>query len=161
VKIDKISKYGLYAIIVMGLIALGYFRDVFLTRYNNFLYYYFHHALRQEDLDNFGFLKSYTYMQLYYAKFFIVAAFSLIYFCISYFTIVFIFKEKNAGKLCFVFYLLILFIAAIFYAIGILAGGNEKVYLIARTLLSLLQSPLILMLLIPAIKLNIPLKNKK
>jgi hypothetical protein len=141
------------------LIALGFFRDYFLSQYNNYLYQLYYHDLDYTLADNYSFLKKYSYMELYHAKFFIIALFTLSYFFISLFIIKVIFKEKIYLKICFFFYLTILGIALIFYLYGLMIGGSEKIYEIARTFLSLLQSPLIVMILIPAFKLSIQHKK--
>ena len=159
-KSTRIRNSIFYLVIITVLILLGFFRDYFLSQYNNYLYQLYYHDLDYQIADNYNFLKKFTYMQLYNAKFFVIAAFCLIYFFISIITINFTFKSRKYMWTCTSFYLVILSVALIFYLYGMLLGGAEKMYEISRTFLSLLQSPLILMILIPAIKISLQHKIK-
>ncbi len=154
-KSKAIITYLFYALLVFVFIALGFFRDYFLSQYNNYLYQLYYNDLEYTLANSYSFLKNYSYMQLYYAKFFVIATFTLLYFFLSLLTVRFIFKEKKYMMICLYFHLTILVVALIFYLYGLMIGGSEKIYEIARTFLSLLQSPLIVMILIPAFKISL------
>ena len=143
-----------YLFLLLALILLGYFRDYFLSQYNNYLYQLYYKDPEYAIEASFSFLKNFTYMQLYYAKFFIIAFFCLCYYAITITTIWITFKERKKIVLSSYFYIGILVIALIFYLYGLATDGSEKIYEISRTFLALLQSPLVLMILIPAFKIK-------
>lgn len=148
------KKIAAYFLLLLALILLGYFRDYFLSQYNNYLYQLYYKDPEYTIADSYSFLKKFSYMQLYYAKFFVIAIFCLIYFSISLTTIWITFKERKKLLITTYFYIGILGIALIFYLYGLAANGSEKIYEISRTFLALLQSPMMLMILIPAFKIK-------
>ncbi len=140
--------------IVVFIVLFGFFRDYFLSQYNNYLYQLYYKDAAYKIDSEFNFLKGFNYMQLYYAKFFIIAFFCLVYYLIALYTLKLLFKEKKTFPITSLFYSCILLISLIFYLYGKMATDSEKFYELSRTFLALLQSPLLLMILIPAIKLG-------
>ena len=141
-------------LIVVFLILLGFFRDYFLSQYNNYLYQLYYKDAEYKIDSEFNFLKGFNYMQLYYAKFFIIAFFCLVFYFVTLITLKLLFAEKKIIPITTFFYGCILLISLIFYLYGKMASDAEKFYELSRTFLALLQSPLLLMILIPAIKLG-------
>jgi hypothetical protein len=144
---------------VIVLILLGFFRDAFLSQYNNYLYQLYYHDPDYVIKSSYSFLKNFSYYQLYYAKVFIIAFFCILYYLISIVTIKKLFKDKKYQVICSYFYLCILGISLIFYLYGLISGGNEKMFELSRTFLAMLQSPLVLMILIPAFKISLQKTN--
>ena len=140
--------------VVITLIGLGFFRDYFLKNYNMYLYQLYYKDMSYPVAPEFGFLKNFSYMQLYYTKYFLAAAFALLYFSICLLVIHVEFKKPLFLWISFYFHLAVSLIVLFFYIYGTWMQGGERISEVSRSFLALLQSPLFLMLLFPAFKLN-------
>lgn len=135
-------------------IALGYLRDRIFKTINS--------LLRAWDLDQdyflppfLNFLENYQYETLVNLKWILTLLFSILYLAISLLTIKLLFRNRTFFKITIWSYVALLFISGLLIIIGyVFKGSSEKTYEFARSLMGLAQSPLILMILIPAFKLS-------
>ena len=151
---NRISNIIFYSVLVLTLIAFGWLRDGFLAQYNAYLYELYYHDSEYILPQSMSYLSQFTYMELYNAKFYIIAFFCVFNLGISLMAINYIFRNKLFLKITAGFYIAILLTSGIFYLYGMMLHGSDKVYEIARSFLAWVQSPLILMILIPAFKIS-------
>lgn len=135
-------------------IALGYLRDSVFKTINA--------LLRAWDLDQdyftppfLNFMENLQYDTLVNLKWVLTLLFSILYLLISLTTIKFLFSNRTFFKITIWSYLAILIVSCVLITFGyVFKGTTEKTYEFARYLMGLAQSPLILMILIPAFKLS-------
>ena len=105
------------------------------------------------------FLKKLDYTQLTQLKWILTVLFYLIYFGITYLLISAIFKNKTYNLITIASHLVFFLIAGIFYLVGVFTGKGLEGYTLSREFMGILQSPLLLMILIPTFILSDRQKN--
>jgi hypothetical protein len=143
-----------FILFILITIALGFFRDSLFVNINyqiGFLYY-------KQDINyvtsNFSFLKSLSFNQLYYGKWLLTIAFTLLYYILTMATIYFSFGNKNILRWATISYLILIIVSAMAYSIGQITSYPQTGYKFARIFMGLLQSPIVLMLLFPLFQLS-------
>lgn len=143
---------------IVIIFIVGYFREMIFVHINFQRTQVYYH---ETDLDyNYTFpgillfLKKLDYAQLTQLKWILTLLFYLIYFGITYFLVSKIFKNKMYNLITVGAHLLFFFIAGIFYVIGHFTGNGLEGYTLSREFMGILQSPLLLMILIPSFILN-------
>jgi hypothetical protein len=154
----KFRKYALLLILVVFFIASGFYRDFVFLNVNAQMRasYYLHKD--SELAPSMKFLEAYSYIHLYYVKWVLTFLFSLLFMTYTIGIIHLYFPEKKYIRWAVITYALLFSIAALFWTGGYLANHSEKGYLVARFLMDMTQSPIMLIVLIPALRL---LKNSK
>ncbi len=142
------------------LLLLGYYRDFVFKNINALL-----KALDyQIDYDmplSLHFLGNCTYTTLLNIKWGLTLLFGIIYLVISIITIQLLFNNKKQTHITIAVYIAITLVSALFICIGfIFKSTSETMYEFARYLMGMAQSPIILMILIPAFKLSEKENNK-
>ena len=151
---SKISKKIFIVVFVSVLIALSFFREFVFVNINAHMWYLFYENDKSHLANTLSFLTPLSYFQLYWLKWFITILFSGVFLFLSCIIIKLIFTEKKFIHWTIYSYLSIIIISAISYFIGILFNNSEKGYLAARFFMGMLQSPFLLMILIPAFYLE-------
>ena len=146
---------GIYIlIIILLLVVIGFWRDFVFKTINA--------LLRAWDLDQefqlpafLSFLNDLEYDTIVNIKWLLTLAVSIIYLTIALITIRILFIHKKYLKITAFTYAGLIVISAIFISVGFVRPSmSEKMYEFARYLMGMAQSPIILMLLIPAFKLS-------
>ncbi len=154
-------KFGFYVSCIIALLILsGYLRDTVFKTINA--------LLRAWDLDQdyflppfLSFLENYQYETLENLKWLLTLIFSLLYLILTIFSIKLFLKSSKYIKIAIFTYLGIIVISGVFILIGLCFNSiAQKMYEFARYLMGMAQSPIILMILIPAFKLLEKEKNK-
>ncbi|MBA3971612.1 MAG: hypothetical protein H0X46_05615 [Bacteroidetes bacterium] len=154
-------KKGFFVLFIIAAIILtGYLRDSVFKTINA--------LLRAWDLDQdyplpayMSFLNTYEYDTIVRIKWLLTFAVSILYFSITLITIKILFNQKKYLKITVFTYAGILLFSALFIGIGFMFSSlSEKMYGFARYLMGMAQSPIILMILIPAFKIS-EKENKK
>jgi hypothetical protein len=102
-----------------------------------------------------SFLENYEYDTLVNIKWLLTLIFSLIYFVIGIFSLRLVFGDNRYLGLLITAYLSVIVLSVMFIGTGMLFSGvSAKMYQFARYLMGMAQSPIILMILIPALKLS-------
>lgn len=135
-------------------IALGYLRDSIFKTINA--------LLRAWDLEEdyflptfLKFLENFEYETLINLKWLLTFIFTALYLFFSLITIKVLFQNRTFMKITLFVYIALLIVSGGFMMFGYFFDGTaEKMYTFARYLMGLAQSPLILMILIPAFKLS-------
>ncbi len=109
-----------------------------------------------------AFLENFEYDTLLEIKWILTFIFSILYLIISLLVIKLIFKKRKYLMITVGTYVGITFFSIIFMAIGhFFPGTSGKMYEFARYFMGMAQSPIILMILIPAFKLSEKENNKR
>jgi hypothetical protein len=140
--------------IVCIILFTGYYRDSVFKNINALI------KAKDFDMDysmpgSLHFLQNYNYDTLLNVKWLLTFLFSAIYFLITFVTVKVLFGNKKYGMLTFIAYLAVVSISILLIFTGyIFPALSEKMYEFARYLMGMAQSPIILMVLIPAFKIS-------
>lgn len=100
------------------------------------------------------FFERFDYDQVINLKWLFTLIFAAIFYFISRFTIQYLFNNRNYNHIVLIAFAAITVLSGIFMAIGwMIPSSLERMYEIARFLMGLAQSPVVLMVLIPAFML--------
>jgi len=147
----KIVKLSL---IVCFLLFLGFYRD-FVFKSINALLKAWDFNMDYAMPSSLRFLENYQYDTLLNLKWLLTFVFSLLYLIIALITVHLLFKNKNYLRITIGTYLGIAIFSGIFMLIGhYFQTTTNKMYEFARYFMGMAQSPIILMVLIPAFKLS-------
>ncbi len=150
----SLKKYLLLAFVIGCLVFLGFYRDFFFKTMNS--------ILQSRDYEaqytipaSLKFLDAFDYNTLVLFKWLFTVGFSCIYLGVALLAIKAIFDKKKYSHITIGLYIFITLISGIFIFTGYLATGiGDKMYEFARYLMGMAQSPIVLMILIPAFKLS-------
>jgi hypothetical protein len=147
----KLTKKILIIIIIGGFVLFfGYLRD-FIFKKINALLQAWDHDLDYSLPDFLSFLNNYQYDTIVNIKWGLTCLFWVIYLVISLITIKWLFNKKRYIQITIAVYSGILILSALFICLGfIFPTASYKMYEFARYLMGMAQSPVILMILIPA-----------
>ena len=148
------KKYVFLFLLIGLLIFLGYYRDFLFRTLNS--------ILQSRDYEavfiipaSLKFLDQFDYNTLLTFKWLFTFAFSLIYLSVTLITVKIIFNKKKYSYISIGAYVFITVISGLFILTGYVINGlADKMYEFARYLMGMAQSPVILMILIPAFKLS-------
>jgi hypothetical protein len=153
------KKYITLLLIVCALLLLGYYRDFVFKTINA--------VLQARDYDaefnsppSLKFLDQCSYGGLVKLKWTLTLLFTLVYLSITLFTIKMVFDKKRYTYIAIGVYAAITVLSGLLMLTGhIFEGLSGRMYEFALYLMSMAQSPVILMILIPAFKLSGPEHN--
>lgn len=158
---SKTKKYFFYTSLIFLFIVLGFMRDFIFINLNyqmGKLYYKDYNFILPEPLY---FLNNFTYQGLIYLKWILTGIFFILYFLVTVLSIKRIFNNKKYIKLSIGFYFILTVVAALVYLIGAVFFNSERAYNLSLFFTHMIQSPLVLMILIPAFKLTGNAKKPK
>lgn len=140
-------------LILLTLVFFGFLRDFIFVNINGQLHITYYHSEQVGISPLMHFIEKLSHPQLMMIKWSLTIIFSIIYLTIACFTIYIIFREKKYIKLTIFSYLIVFSISFIFMLSGyIFSSWNQRAYEFARYLMGMAQSPVIIMILIPAFK---------
>lgn len=152
----------LILVLIIIFIAVGFFRDAVFMNVNSQLYKLYFKNYDYELPQWLSFFSDWEYMNLYYFKYVLTTLFVLLYFLLSILAVKAFTVENDKVKWVFYAYGIVIILSVITYSGGYFLNNFPKGYLFTRNLIGLLQSPFIVMIIIPALKLenNTSEKNK-
>ena len=147
------KKYFFLFLLILSLLVTGFYRDFVFKNINALLQAW------DADMDytmppSLTFFTNYEYHTLVNIKWVLTIVFSIIYLIISIFTVRLLFNNKKYIRLTVATYAGVLVVSCVFIAIGFVFHHSENMYSLARYLMGMVQSPVLLMIVIPAFKLN-------
>ncbi|MDQ3190496.1 MAG: hypothetical protein M3Q58_02795 [Bacteroidota bacterium] len=149
------KKVIIYSLLILGLLlGLGLFRDFLFTNINFWLYELYYQRGDFELPASLSSFNSFSYAQLYYFKWVLTVLFSLLYLLVYLLGIWVIFRQKKFLIWTIAAFVFIYVIAGCFYIYGWAFNDLKQGYQFARTFMGFVQSPFLLMLLIPAFMLD-------
>lgn len=150
----SLKKYILLALIISLLLFFGYYRDFVFKNINGLLKAW-DYNLTYNLPPSLQFFENYDYDTLLNIKWLLTLLFSLIYLLIALKTIRLLFENKKYTRITLAAYIAVITVSALFIATGLIfKSTSETMYEFARYLMGMAQSPVILMVLIPAFKLS-------
>lgn len=152
-RIYSVKTKILLFLLVLLIVATGFLRDFIFKAINVQLFNLYYKRPPVNVPDSIKILLDYNYSELYYSKWILTFAFAGLYLLLSCAVLLFIFQNRKYIKWCIGIYAIILILSFLFMAIGYLIKDYKNTYYLARQFMGFLQSPFILMMLIPAIKL--------
>ncbi len=146
-------KWLLFFLLVFG--CFGYWREFFFVNLNNIMFqkYYNHTTL---PIPNCMYIfTTFSYKTLYYSKYIYTLLWVLVFYALSYLAIIKICAQKKLLKYLTISYLVLVTLAAVIMAYGLLINQRlqDDEYAFSRWLLGLVQSPIICLILIASYKL--------
>ncbi len=141
-------------ILIVVFIALGFLRDATFMSINSQLYKLYFKNYDYTLPSWLSYFNSWPYMKLYYFKYILTAAFIIFYFLLSIATVYIFTGSFKPIKWVLWAYGIVLILSVFTYFGGLALNHFEKGYLFTRNLTGLLQSPFIIMIIIPALKLE-------
>jgi hypothetical protein len=137
------------------LLLLGYFRDYIFININflSGVKYYPNIETDYKLPSQLSFLNSFTYEQLYFGKFFVTLLFLAAFLLVSIVVIKKLFTDSKYIKWTVYAYISLVVLSGIFYSYGMLFDDFNTGYKLSRVFMGFLQSPFVLMVLVPAFKI--------
>jgi len=149
------------SILAILIIALGFLRLFLFENINYHLQFLYYHMERSYMAESLNFLRSFTYDELYEIKWALTILFSLTYLLFTCLVIKLLFRGRKYVLWTIYIFSAIIFISFAFYALGLLINYDLQFtdqsrigYRLARICMGVVQSPLPLMILIPAFMLS-------
>lgn len=148
------KKYILLALIISLLLFFGYYRDFVFKNINGLLKAW-DYNITYSLPPSLQFFENYDYDTLSNIKWLLTLLFSIIYLLIALKTIRLLFENKKYTRITLIAYIAVTMVSALCIAAGLIfKNTSETMYEFARYLMGMAQSPIILMILIPAFKLS-------
>ncbi len=137
------------------LLFLGYFRDYIFININflSGVKYYPNIVTDYKLPQQLFFLNAFTYEQLYYGKFLVTMLFSASFLVVSIIVIKKLFSSLTYVKWTVYTYISLIVLSGVFYTYGMLFNDFNNGYKLSRVFMGFLQSPFVLMVLVPAFKI--------
>ncbi len=147
-------KKWLFGIGIAGLLILmGFIREFVFENMNAQLYKLWYDYKDYQLPEALSFMGSWEADTLYYAKYPLTLFTVLLYYTVAQITIRYYFKERKLRRLSLFAHALFLLIGGLFYLYGVVFNDFDQGYKFSRIFMDFLQSPLLLMILLPACKL--------
>lgn len=146
-------KYIVWLAIIIALVFLSFYRDYFFRCINAMLLAW------DYDMDypmptHLSFFEQLEYSTVMNLKWFFTLFFAFLFYLISHLAINYQFSNKNYNRITFYLCAGLTVLSALFIGIGFLTSAlSERMYEFAHFLMGLAQSPMVLMVLIPAFML--------
>jgi len=138
-------------VVVLGI--LGFTRQLLLVNINNQLSFLYYHKEISYVVDSVSFIKEYDYATLMWAKWFLTIAYTLLYLISTLWVMRVLSFRKDYLKLTTLLFGGVVVLSALLYGGLSLFGESYIGYRLARFGMGLVQSPIPLMVLVPAMML--------
>lgn len=149
----NVPRWIFIAILLILLVITGFVREFIFVNLNLQLVYLWYKNDVSYMSSKLSFLSGLVYWQVYYLKWFLTLLFSAIFLVESALILKHLFGSFFWKPLLFL-YSLLLIISAVVFGVYTGLGRGEEGYLIARYFMGIAQSPVPLMLLVPAVFLK-------
>jgi hypothetical protein len=151
-KIKNLILAGIVIFIILA--AIGYFREFVFTAVNFRLRDQWYGRNNYPLPASLGFLDPLSYNQLWYFKWILTVSVSLGYLAVFLSCIWYFFRSRKYLVWTIIAFTAVYLISGIFYLYGILFSDFNNGYTFSRIFMDFVQSPFLLMLLIPAFLLD-------
>ncbi len=150
---QKKNKYLVLFFIVTLIVFISFYRDYFFRTVNAMLLAW-DYEMDYPMPAHLRFFESFDYDAVLNLKWLFTLLFAAVFYFISRFTIQYLFNNKNYNRIVLFAFIGLTVLSGLFMAIGWMVPSSlERMYEIARFLMGLAQSPVVLMILIPAFML--------
>lgn len=149
------------SVFVLLIIALSFFRESIFININAHMWYLFYENDKTHLASYLKFLKPFSYKEIYWFKWGLTIFFSILFLFFSNIIVFLVFKEKKFIHWTIFSYLVLILVAGMAYLTGVLFNSLEQGYLISRFFMGMVQSPFLLIFLIPAFNLAVNSAEEK
>ena len=132
------------------MIILGGYREIVFVNINEQMYFNDGQIDDYRVLEVFDWLQRYDNNGLNSLKWYLTLGFSLLFLALGFITLRTLLRDKEGGRWMIFTYLGTIILAGLFFITGKIIGHQELGYTLSRVFMGALQSPFILMLMIPA-----------
>ena len=148
------KNYCLLLLVIVMILFLGYYRDFVFKTVNSLIQSIDYEALYVTP-PSLKFLDQYTKGTLTNIKWLLTFLFSLAYLMVALAAIRIIFNICKYSLIMIGVYAVVMLLSGLFMILGAAFEGlSDRMYEFARYLMGMVQSPIILMIMIPAFKLS-------
>lgn len=154
------KKKAYISFLILILIAFSFLRESVFLNINAHMWYLFNYGDKSYLSPLLSFLSPLSYQQFYWLKWGITVFFCLIFLFLYCIIISSIFKGKKFLQWTIFSFLSLVLVSAIAFVTGIIFNKSETGYTISRFFMGMIQSPFLLIFLIPAFKLAEPSEIK-
>ena len=134
---------------------LGYFREFTFLNVNYQLWYFRHPEEGYFVHSFYHFLHQFSSPTLYKVKWILTIFFAFLFCGVTYIAIYSIFKQHKKALFALYSLIALFLVSGTCWIIGYITGNHEQGYKLSRVFMGLAQSPIVLMILIPAFHLEI------
>ncbi len=143
----------LIVLLLLAYSILGFFREFLFVNINEQMRVTYYHAQDSVLAPSMKFLESFSYSNLYYAKFPLTLVFAVIFCFLSCWVIYLMFSERRLVKFTLASFAFVFVLGWLFFLLGYFSGNGEFGYTIARFLAGMTESPALLVVLMAAFRL--------
>lgn len=144
---------GLFGIVFL-LMFVGFLRDFMFVNINYELIDIYYKRYEWSPPSFLAVFNDWNYDTLYYFKFFLTGLFTLMYCLITILGIRIAFQDKKYLRITIIAFAIIMGLAFLIYLSGFAGIDEEVAYTFSRWLMGFVESPLVLMILVPAFMLH-------
>lgn len=137
-------------LVVLVMAFLGFSRQLLLVNINNQLNFLYYHKEVSYVVDSMAFIKQYSYESLMWSKWFLTITYTLLYLLCTVVVLRTLSFNMDYIKLTVLMFGCVVVLSAILYGGLSLFGESLIGYRLARFCMGLVQSPIPLMVLVPA-----------
>jgi hypothetical protein len=138
---NRLPKFALIALLVVGFIITGYLRDFVMINVNYTLDYLKFDQREAYSHSFFHFLLNYSFKQVYYGKYALTLIFTVINFGLAWQLLKTVFNDLKLNKVLLWIYLVVFGAAFLLFLGGYALNAVDKGYYLSRLLMGFLQSP--------------------
>jgi hypothetical protein len=150
----SIKKIIWFISIACFILILGYYRDFVFKSVNALIQSYELNKVYSTP-PSLSFFENFDYYALIKIKWILTLLFSLFYLAVSIISIKILFENNNYLRITIGVYIALALVSAIFMTTGYFFPGiSHNMYSFSRYLMGMAQSPIVLMILIPAFKIS-------
>ncbi|MBL7889107.1 MAG: hypothetical protein JNL24_06120 [Bacteroidia bacterium] len=150
---QKKNKYFVLLLIVTLIVFISFYRDYFFRTVNAMLLAW-DYEMDYPMPAHLRFFESFDYDAVLNLKWLFTLVFAAVFYFISRYTIQYLFSNRNYNRIVLFAFAGLTVLSGLFMIIGWMVPSSlERMYEIARFLMGLAQSPVVLMVLIPAFML--------
>ena len=144
------KQWILMGLVVLVMAFLGFSRQLLLRNINEQLSFLYYHKEVSYVVDSMAFIKQYSYESLVWSKWFLTITYTILYLLCTVVVLRTLSFNKDYIKLTVLMFGCIVVLSAILYGGLSLFGESLIGYRLARFCMGLVQSPIPLMVLVPA-----------
>lgn len=147
---NKRLRILLVVLAVATVVVWGAFREFVFVNINEHLKFVYWNYEQSYAHSMFHFLNQYSYERVYFSKWWLTFLFSLGSYILTLFILGLLYPRRNSFFVTSIFYGVLIFVSIICFGFGWISGFDTEGYRLSRVFMGYAQSPVPLMILIPA-----------
>lgn len=140
----------LIAFLAILFIITGFFREFVFLNVNEQMRVTYYNSPDPHVAPILQWLGSFSYTTLYYLKWLLTLAFTMVFALLAALIVHILFRDKKLVRLSLIAYSAVFFASFLFFLSGVIFNNGETTYAIARFLAGIIESPAMLIILLGA-----------